>query len=144
MIERILKIESNDSDRTDVSSLVDVAFLLLIFFLVTSTLMPTEADLNVHVGGHPDLTAASFPLTIDVGADGEITMDDMELGSGELGRNRLGVELDRYKRLHEAAGGDDLLVVVSAHNEANHQSFVNVVNELTRVELTNFTLSNFR
>ena len=39
--------DGDNDPELDISSLVDVAFLLLIYFLVTSTLRPDETDLSI-------------------------------------------------------------------------------------------------
>ena len=47
----------------DMSSLIDVSFLLLIYFLVTSTLDPKEADLGMKLPTTE--TSAANPVEID-------------------------------------------------------------------------------
>jgi biopolymer transport protein ExbD len=43
-------ILDNEGDTTlDISSLIDVCFLLLIYFIVTSTIIPRESDLGMEV-----------------------------------------------------------------------------------------------
>lgn len=39
--------EKSTGSMLDVSSLIDVCFLLLIYFLVTSTILPPESDLGM-------------------------------------------------------------------------------------------------
>lgn len=49
MITKIGRDTESDKYRLDTSSLIDVSFLLLIYFLVTSTLDPREGDLAMTI-----------------------------------------------------------------------------------------------
>jgi len=64
-----------DEPQTDVSSLVDVSFLLLIFFLVTSTIMKRENDLPMTIPP-PGQTSAipTLPLWIEIAGDGTVSL----------------------------------------------------------------------
>ena len=43
------QVEQEPEPELDISSLIDVCFLLLIYFLVTSTITPRETDLGMSL-----------------------------------------------------------------------------------------------
>ncbi len=68
-----------DEPQTDVSSLVDVSFLLLIFFLVTSTIMKRENDLPMTIPTPGETKAIpTLPLWIGIAADGTVSQGQNE------------------------------------------------------------------
>lgn len=56
------EIEEMEEPSLDISSLIDVSFLLLIYFLVTSTLEPRESDLSMEL---PTDTGKASNIKID-------------------------------------------------------------------------------
>ncbi len=96
----------------NVTSLIDVMFLLLIFFLVTSTFKHQPAiklDLPSSTTAEPVLAG---PAVIYLTSDGEIYLDDQQLAEAEIVpalRQRL------------AEGSDDNIVMRSdTHTEFGH------------------------
>ena len=84
--------DGDNDPELDISSLVDVAFLLLIYFLVTSTLRPDETDLSIVL---PSQVPNENPLDIDpiaivIGPDGNVTYNEEPIPlSGGSGADRL-------------------------------------------------------
>ena len=128
--------EELDSEvKLDLSSLIDVSFLLLIFFLVSSTLMKAEADLGLQLpgdmlGGDPDPA-----LLIAIAGDGRVTAGGQELvgpsaGGGASQVQPLRSELVEFKRRADLLGGE-ALVSLDAASGGNTQRFIDVINALT-------------
>ncbi|MEZ5387201.1 MAG: biopolymer transporter ExbD [Prosthecobacter sp.] len=124
----------------DMSSLIDVSFLLLIYFLVTSTLEPRESDLSMEMP--TDSGKASSiqidPLKIRLTAQGQITIADQVMADD----TQMEAELDRYKQLTDATDKQPL-VIVASDDDAKQQRFVDLMNALARVGITTITLSGF-
>ena len=86
--KRKYRPEADKDPELDISSLVDVAFLLLIYFLVTSTLRPDAPDLSIVLPTqvpteNPDKVD---PVVIVIGPNGNITYDGQDLdNSGTKG-----------------------------------------------------------
>ncbi len=137
-----------DEPAFDLSSLIDVSFLLLIYFLVTSTLQPKEADLGVHLGGTipiADREYISEPLTIDITAEGVVMVGDQASDPASSGRTLPGLQ-DRL-RLYVATQrilNEDPVVTVNAHDEANSQRFIDVVNCVAGERIEHVVFGNFR
>lgn len=134
------EIEPPDDPALDISSLIDVSFLLLIYFLVTSTLEPRESDLSMELP--TDTGKASNiqidPLKVRLTTTGEITIADQPMADDRA----MEAELDRYKQLTDATNKKPL-VIVSADDDAKQQRFIDLMNALAKVGITTVTLSGF-
>ena len=75
-----IQLEANEDPELDISSLIDVSFLLLIFFIVTSTLLKREQELTLTLPTTPNpSTELNDPLLIEISEDGKISVDQLEL-----------------------------------------------------------------
>lgn len=132
--------EKVEDPSLDISSLIDVSFLLLIYFLVTSTLEPRESDLSMEMP--TDSGRASSiqidPLKIRLTAAGQISIADQVMADDA----QMEAELDRYKQLTDATNKKPL-VIVSSDDEAKQQRFIDLMNGLAKVGITTITLSGF-
>lgn len=137
--------------RLDLSSLIDVSFLLLIYFLVTSTLDPREADLRMAYDGPPRPGAGNgdwIPedIAVFVSAGGVISANDETLDA-DPSQRRLPLLTSRLQEMKSAFSlGDPRLsprVVVSAHDEVSSQRFMDVMNCLAGVGVQKVELSGF-
>ena len=75
------EMEPEEEPTLDISSLIDVSFLLLIYFLITSTLQKKEADLGLTLptqipNDNPD---PIDPVAIKITVDGAIHYDNEEI-----------------------------------------------------------------
>jgi biopolymer transport protein ExbD len=135
-----------DEPAFTVSAMIDVSFLLLIFFLVTSTLHKEESDLGVKFPGHEghgSVTIDFFEVTI--AADGAIVVYGETLDRDPAKRSlpRLRDWLRDYKRAANLSG-DKPLVVVLADDNADTQRLVDVLNCLAEVGIPDVTLPGFK
>ena len=132
--------EQVEDPALDISSLIDVSFLLLIYFLVTSTLEPRESDLSMEMP--TDSGRASSiqidPLKIRLTAAGQISIADQVMADDA----QVEAELDRYKQLTDATNKKPL-VIVTSDDEAKQQRFIDLMNGLAKVGITTITLSGF-
>ncbi len=70
---RIPRQEENDEDVINISSLLDVMFILIIFFLATATFTEEERDIQVNLpqsGAAQSVTQAPKMIIINVRQDG--------------------------------------------------------------------------
>ncbi len=132
----------------DMSPLIDVSFLLLIYFLVTSTLEPRESDLAMTLPGVPRTTTGFIfdPMKIEVSGSGEILVEGEVLDTNTSSRE-LPLLLDRLKTYAESARltSTQPRVIIAADDASKGQSFVDVLNTLaTRgVEISEVSLEGF-
>ncbi len=134
----------------DISSLIDVCFLLLIYFIVTSTIQPREQDLSLALPGmstnqaeQPDIE----PFLISVDATGAVSTGlgaeqvtlDTDMGIREL--PLLKAQLELYASGVKAANQQPL-VQIYANGEATQQRVIDVLNALAGVGISAVTFTD--
>ena len=115
-----LKTMADEQPTMNLTSMIDVMFLLVIFFMVGTKFSDSERNMSVRV---PQVTA-SGPIAaapqkrvINITADGRITLDQQAITLAEL-KARLQSARQEYAKLGVVVRGD-------AH--ATHQSVANVL-----------------
>lgn len=133
----------------DMSSLIDVSFLLLIYFLVTSTLDPKEADLGMTLPTTDSSQASDVEvdqLTIKVENSGLITVND-EAMDADPNVREVPLLLDRLKQYVQTAKmlNSTPVVIISADDQSKGQRFIDVLNTLADkdVAISNVTITGF-
>jgi biopolymer transport protein ExbD len=133
----------------DISSLIDVCFLLLIYFLVTSTIKPREADLGMSLpAAQPSSEQPKIePMFIRVESNGAIFTGvgpaqqamDSDVGSREL--PLLSSQLELYASAARAADTNPL-VQIYVDNQATQQRVIDVLNALAGVNISSVTFTD--
>lgn len=84
--------------RMNIAPLIDVVFLMLIFFMLTSTFIDTASiDLSMARSGPSAGAGAGDMLLVDVKRDGELRLNGLTLGLEDLGPElaaRVGAQVD--------------------------------------------------
>ncbi|MEM7602292.1 MAG: biopolymer transporter ExbD [Verrucomicrobiota bacterium] len=144
------KAPKEEDPGLDMSSLIDVSFLLLIYFLVTSTLDPKEADLGMTMPTDNSTGTTEVEIdqmTIEVNREGHIVLNDEVLDT-DSGNREVPMLFDRLKAYAEGAAltGSEPLVVIAADDASKGQRFVDVLNALahSEVNITNVTITGFQ
>lgn len=78
-----LEARNKTNKNFAMSGMTDIVFLLLIFFMLTSTLIVPAAQ-NVTLPESNNQTQANPVLVVSIARDKTITVDDQEYGIGEL------------------------------------------------------------
>lgn len=145
------RITTADENPTlDMSSLIDVSFLLLIYFIVTSTLDPKESDIGMTLpvppGGVPLEPMDIDLMRIEVDSQGQILVNEELLDTNPESRE-VPLLLDRLATYADAARVMDSepVVIVEADDAAKGQRFVDVLNALAhdKVKITKVTIPGF-
>jgi biopolymer transport protein ExbD len=134
------KYEALESDQPllDISSLIDVCFLLLIYFLVTSTIAPRERDLDLKLPAYAvtsDPQPVIDPMFIHIAGSGGIFtgLDEgrqaMDADTSVRELPLLSGALNLYASAARAAGSTPL-VQVQADDGATQQRVIDVLNAL--------------
>lgn len=135
--------------QLDMSSLIDICFLLLIYFLVTSTLVPRETDLDMRLPAQvqSDSQPEIEPFFVRIDANGTIfmgtgaaqqTLDtDVDVRNVPL----LSASLDLYATAARGANSTPL-VQIYADGNASQQRVIDVLNALARVKITSVTFTD--
>ncbi|RAJ10423.1 biopolymer transport protein ExbD [Chitinophaga skermanii] len=126
------------STRVDMTSMVDLGFLLITFFMLTTTLSkPNTLDLIMPADGPSMPVSASKSLTILLGGDNKLMYyegDNPQTAKLSSYANTLGIgDVIRAKKEAVAAvhGSDtQLMVMIKASKDANYKNYVDIMDEL--------------
>jgi biopolymer transport protein ExbD len=127
------------STRVDLTAMVDLAFLLITFFMLTTTLLKPQA-MDVVMPDKDEKNNSKFEvadnrtLTILLGSTDRI---ERYMGTME---NPKEVTVDTYgkirqyilekKKTVEAATGKGLIVLLKPSNKSNYKNFVDILDEM--------------
>lgn len=133
----------------DISSLIDVCFLLLIYFLVTSTITPRESDLGISVPGEKveGKQTVIDPLFIQIDASGAIFTgfkgNQLAMDSDLSSRNL--PLLESHLKMYADAAKASIstpLVQILVDTEASQQRVIDVLNALVSVNISSVTFTD--
>lgn len=125
--------------------MIDMVFLLLVFFMVTAKPVKQESDISL---GLPGTVAQEEALDlpdeqrIRIEDDGSIMLNDSVLGAPA--DSQLGELVATLKRFKESADANksEALVTLDASDGTNHQRIVDVLNACARADITGVTFSD--
>jgi biopolymer transport protein ExbD len=125
--------------------MIDMVFLLLVFFMVTAKPIKQESDISL---GLPGTVAAEESVDlpdeqrIRIEDDGRIVLNDATFGEPDDGK--LDALVATLKRFKEAADANksEALVTLDAADGTNHQRIVDVLNACARADITGVTFSD--
>ncbi len=138
-----------DEPGLDISSLIDVCFLLLIYFLVTTTIQPREQDLKMAL---PSDSSSSAPLDlapmfirvdqsgkvwVNAGKAGELVESDPNIHHLPELTSRLTTYVSTAN-----AGAQEPVVQVSVAGEAEQQRVIDVLNCIAGAEISAVTFTD--
>lgn len=142
-------VDEDPEPQLEISSLIDVCFLLLIYFLVTSTIKPRETDLGMALPSaqpsdqQPDIE----PMFIRVDASGVIYTGvgqsqqplDSDVSTREV--PLLASALDIYASAARAANSKPL-VQIMVDGGTTQQRVIDVLNALAGADISSVTFTD--
>lgn len=141
-------LPEEDEPELDISSLIDVCFLLLIYFMVTATIQPRESDLGLSLPtGQSSAPSDLDPMLVAIQEDGSIVLnkeEQLDAGASLSNRRELPLLKERlsiYKSGAEAANATPL-VQVEVKDESSQQSVIDVINCLKGVGIESVTFTD--
>ena len=132
------------STRVDMTPMVDLGFLLITFFMLTTTLSkPKAMDLKMPADDkdNPQKLAESKSLTILLGANNTVSYYE-GIGNDPLHppvvkhssfANNKGIRdaiIDKRERVIKQHGKNDLMVLIKADKSANYKNVVDIMDEM--------------
>jgi biopolymer transport protein ExbD len=143
------EVSTDAEPELDISSLIDVCFLLLIYFIVTSTISPRETDLGMSLpAANPSNEQPKIePMFIRVDAAGVIYtgvgagQQQLDSDAGVRDVPLLDSQLDLYSAAARSAGSTPL-VQVYVDPGATQQRVIDVLNSLAGAEISSVTFTD--
>jgi biopolymer transport protein ExbD len=114
----------------ELAPMVDVVFLLLIFFIVTWQFARFERDMDISVPAAEETTDEPRnvgEIIVNVRKDGSIVLNGLEVSEEEL--------LAKLKSISQAY--PDQAVILRGSSEANFQAIINVLDEIKKAGIWN-------
>lgn len=141
------KLKQKTEERVDVpiAPMIDVVFLLLIYFMVSSTLERQEADLSFQL---PGTVEQSEPLDlpdeqiIEIRGDGQIVVNEYPYDRPDAPRlEELAAMLTRFREA-SSANKVEAIVTISPSDAVAHAQIVKVMDacSIAGIEAVNFAL----
>ena len=131
LLKRYAGDNEADEPEVGVASLVDVGFLLLIFFLATTTILKQERDLKISMLPEGPSASELIPTVIEVRSGGEIVLNPGPREfpiSSDPKDHTLAALRDRLEQVKDLGAVAAPLYVIRAHDEATQQRVVDVLN----------------
>ena len=103
-----LKTQQDDQPRLDLTPMIDVVFLLIIFFMVATSFDEMERDIEIElpeVASAQALTDAPKQRVVTVSAEGQVTLDNKKITLPEL-ITKLSAARQEYPEISVVIRGD--------------------------------------
>lgn len=149
-----------EGGRVDLTAMVDLAFLLITFFMLTTSLnKPQAMDVNMPDKNkdmneqNPDIDIAdNRSITLLLGSDNKIAWYYGQLEKpitppavvdySEDGIRR--VVLEKIAQVPQVAGGKDLIVVIRPSDRSIQRNLVDILDEMKITDVKRFTISRIK
>ena len=132
--------EEQDETGIELTPLIDVVFLLLIFFMISTT-FTKETSLKINFPESTGEAVTQQPLSVEVqiGAESQYAIASESDGAAKalINSNR-----DTLKRaLSEFQSQQQLLLIIRADRQAPHEAVIKVMDVAQELGLTNVTFA---
>ena len=135
---------SGDGDLGfQIAPMVDVVFVLMLFFMATAGMQITELELNLALPGsnapsglHTDLPVT--PMVVVVDASGLVIVNDAIRGTADDKELR---DLEELFKNSVIEFGNTDPVIIKPHIDAKHERVMDVLNAAGRAKVKNLTFN---
>jgi biopolymer transport protein ExbD len=140
-----LRRKDTQAVEMQMGPMIDMVFLLLVFFMVSAKPIKQESDVNI---GLPGTVAQEEALDIPdeqrikIDAAGQVILNDQPIDSPQSpDLPNLTATLKRFKESADA-NKSEALVTIDADDQANHQRIVTVLNACAVANITGVTFAD--
>ncbi len=119
-----------------VSPLIDIVFLLLIYFMVTASLVKKEAEIGFLLPQPSPPIDLPVEACIEVGADGSVMLDGLRYPGADRALDALVRHLAGLKEV-AAAQHAELNVSIVPHKETRHGRIMDVMDACSAAGIRN-------
>jgi biopolymer transport protein ExbD len=110
----------------NITPLLDLVFVLLVIFIITTPQMMNNLEINLPSGKPPVQKPKTDPTRIEVSAQGQITLDSAPVTPSQL----------KEKLAALKTADPDLGVVVKGADDTDYQIMVSVLDTLRQLDIT--------
>ncbi len=125
--------------------MIDMVFLLLVFFMVTAKPIKQESDIDIGLPGtvaQEESVDIPDEQKITIQADGQVVLNDLPMDSpNQRILPTLVAALIRFRESSEA-NKSEALVTIDAADEAQHQRIIDVLNACAMAGITGVTFAD--
>ena len=124
-----------------IAPMVDVVFVLMLFFMASAGMQITELELNINLpgsGGQSTPGVAITPLVVDISPDGRVIVNDTERGTPE--DKALDGLREFFKTVIVEADSKDP-VIIRPHLDTRHERIMDVLNAAGAAGVKNLTFN---
>ena len=142
-----MQLRRRDTQTVEIQMgpMIDMVFLLLVFFMVTAKPIKPESDIDI---GLPGTVAQEESVDIPdeqkivIQPDGQVVLNDLAMDTPQSrGLPTLLATLLRFKESADA-NRSEALITIDAHDDAAHQRIVDVLNVCAKAEITGVTFAD--
>lgn len=133
----------NKKAELQIAPLIDVVFLLLIYFMVTASLIKKEADLSFLLPAKVEtneIVSLPIEVIIEVTELGDILMEGMQFGQDSQNLDELIVQLLSLKEAADSSGSEFIVNILPA-DRALHGRIVQVMDACAAAKVKNMSFS---
>jgi len=125
--------------------MIDMVFLLLVFFMVTAKPVKQESDINIGLPGtvaQEESVDIPDEQRITIQADGQVILNEQPMDSAAS--EELPALLATLKRFKESADANqsEALITIQADDDSKHQRIVHVLNACAKAQITGVTFAD--
>ncbi|HEX7653625.1 MAG TPA: biopolymer transporter ExbD [Verrucomicrobiae bacterium] len=110
----------------NITPLLDLVFVLLVIFIITTPQLVNNLDINLPSGKPPKEKPKVEPTRIEIGGQGQITLDQAPVTAAEL----------KTRLASMKSANPDLGVVVKGADDTDYQVMVTVLDTLRQLDIT--------
>jgi biopolymer transport protein ExbD len=129
------KKASSKSLPVPISAMIDVVFLLLVFFIVTSQDILEEAYVSVNLPGEGREGKPSEKIPLDI----YVRSGNYQILGKSMSLSELAQSLDKYKDL-----SSDMTVNLKVSPKASHEDLVLVLDQLSKVDFEDYNINTLK
>lgn len=123
-----------------IAPMVDVVFVLMLFFMASAGQQVTENELNIALpsGAPADQKPEKTPIVIDISAEGQVTMNNQAYGTPA--DKNLPALREWLKTTIAQFGGEDP-VIIRPNPQTRHERIIDVLNAAAAANVKNLSFS---
>jgi biopolymer transport protein ExbD len=125
-LKKISRSQHSSLNELNITPLLDLVFVLLVIFIITTPQMMNNLEINLPSGKPPVQKPKAEPTRIEVSAQGQITLDNAPVTPSQL----------KDKLAELKAADPDLGVVVKGADDTDYQIMVSVLDTLRQLDIT--------